>query len=164
MKFHVEISILLVISPHVMPDPKGLGNSEKWVKGGNAITILCIEKLSHCYHGYNDLFIVQILRSKFVSSTQGSLLNYAPSANNTCRFLITLKISLNSLVSWFTLSDNIFAFEAQWVLRKPEEEEEESSHNFVMLEFLGFPYKNILSYNVRSLHVISGQMLWFLAH
>lgn len=62
------------------------------------------------------------------------------------------------------LSDNIFAFEAQWVLRKPEEEEEESSHNLVMLEFLGFSYKNILSCNVRDLHVISGQILWFLSH
>ena len=71
VKFHVEIPKLLVINPQVMPDPQDYW--KQWeMKGGNAITILFIEKLSHCYHGYDGLFIVQILRSKFVSNTSSS--------------------------------------------------------------------------------------------
>lgn len=33
------------------------------------MTILCIEKLSHCYHGYLGLFIVHILIFEIVTNT-----------------------------------------------------------------------------------------------
>lgn len=50
---------------------------------------------------------------------------------------------------------------AQCLLRKPPKEEDHG-YTSVLLDFLGFSYKNILSYGVRDLLVILSPVLWVL--
>lgn len=135
-------------------DPTACGNSEKWMKEGNVITTLCVEKLSHCYYGYG---ICQILRfqvwKQYWQESPLSLYTLASWRS------ATLKISLYSLIH----INSISTFECPVVSGNPPKRGRRPRLHFYSA---GLPWIliYILCYGVRDLLVIWAQFFDCYSH